>query len=96
VRQRKDPIKGRYSRKYCGRGSLKRCRALLRATLLEALKVKPADLYGNNSDCRSKPEASCFDMNRSTVASGVSIPDFPLQNRPTFQQVVQVGQHSPR
>jgi hypothetical protein len=35
-------------------------------------------------------------MNRSTVASGVSIPDFPLQNRPTFQQVVQVAQHAAR
>ena len=44
----------------------------------------------------SRPEASCFDMNRSTVASGVSIPDFPFQNRPTFQQVVQVAGHAPR
>jgi hypothetical protein len=35
-------------------------------------------------------------MNRSTVASGVSVPDFPFQNRPTFQQVVQVGQHAGR
>ena len=49
-----------------------------------------AQLYGQGSDCRSTPEASCFDMNRSTVASGIGIPDFPFQNRPTFQQVVQV------
>ena len=96
AKQRRDPVKGRYSRVYCGRGSLKRCRAALRASLIEALKVPAADLYGKNSDCKSKPEASCFDMNRFTAASGVSVPDFPLQNRPTFQQVVQVAQHAGR
>jgi len=58
--------------------------------------VPAADLYGKNSDCNSKPETSCFDMNRFTAASGVSVPDFPLQNRPTFQQVVQVAQHAGR
>ncbi len=96
ARRRKDPIKGRYSRKYCGRGSRKRCVGILRATLLQALKVPAADMYGRNEECRSKPEASCFDMNRSTVASGVSVPDFPFQNRPTFQQVVQVARHAGR
>ena len=91
-RARKDPIRGRYSRKYCGRGSLKRCRAELQASLRDALNVSAADLYGHNEECKSKPEASCFDMNRFTVAAGVSVPDFPLQNRPTFQQVVELTQ----
>jgi hypothetical protein len=35
-------------------------------------------------------------MNRFTSASGVEVPDFPLQNRPTFQQVVQVARHAAR
>jgi acyl-homoserine lactone acylase PvdQ len=92
-RARRDPLKGRYSRAYCGRGSLKRCRAALRASLRQALGVSRTQLYGQGSDCRATPEASCFDENRSTVASGISIPDFPFQNRPTFQQVVEVQGH---
>jgi hypothetical protein len=95
-KRRKDPLKGRYSRAYCGGGSLKRCRAIVRSTLLEATKVPAADMYGRNEECKAKPEAACFDMNRSTVASGVSVPDFPFQNRPTFQQVVQVAGHAGR
>jgi hypothetical protein len=95
VRRSKDPIKGRYSRAYCGRGSLKRCRTVLRASLLDALPVTKQSLYGRGP-CRTKPEASCFDMNRSTVTSALAIPDFPFQNRPTFQQVVQVEKRLPR
>jgi hypothetical protein len=95
-RARRDPLKGRYSRAYCGRGSLKRCRAALRASLRQALGVSRTQLYGQGSDCRATPEASCFDENRSTVASGISIPDFPFQNRPTFQQVVQPTRHAGR
>ena len=96
-RKRKaDPVKGRYSRIYCGRGSLKRCRAALQASLREALTVTPKELYGKATKCAAKPEASCYDMNRSTVASAIRIPDFPFQNRPTFQQVVQVPSRLPR
>jgi acyl-homoserine lactone acylase PvdQ len=94
-KKRKDPIKGRYSRRYCGRGLLKRCRSALRQSLLDALPVTKQSLYGRGP-CRTKPEASCFDMNRSTVTSAISIPDFPFQNRPTFQQVVQVQRRLPR
>lgn len=90
MRRRRDPIAGRYSRAYCGRGSRKRCQSLLRSSLRQAIGVSPASLYGQNPECRSTPEAACFDMNRSTVASGIAIPDFPFQNRPTFQQVVQL------
>jgi acyl-homoserine lactone acylase PvdQ len=94
--RRRDPVRGRYSRVYCGGGSRSRCQAALRQSLLAAMKVPAARLYGNNEDCRSKPEAACFDMNRFTVASGVTVPDFPFQNRPTFQQVVQVARHAAR
>jgi hypothetical protein len=31
-------------------------------------------------------------MNRSVIAGAISIPPFPLQNRPTFQQVVELTQ----
>jgi acyl-homoserine lactone acylase PvdQ len=82
--------RGAYSRVYCGRGSRSRCRRALRASLAAALKVTPAQLYGKDPDCASRPEASCSDETLSTSTSGISIPAFPLQNRPTFQQTVEL------
>jgi hypothetical protein len=52
-------------------------------------------MYGHGK-CASDPEASCFDMNRPTIASGVDMPDFPLQNRPTFQQTIELMRKLPR
>src|SRR4051812_43033197 len=88
--------KGAYSRVYCGRGSRKRCRAALRSSLRAALAVSKDQLYGKDSNCTSRPEASCSDETLSTSTSGVSIPAFPLQNRPTFQQTVEPTKHLPR
>jgi hypothetical protein len=81
-------VRGRYSRVYCGRGSRKRCAAALQASLREALGISRTDLYGRG-DCEKNAQASCFDMNRSTAASAVTVPDFPFQNRPTFQQTAE-------
>ena len=78
-----------WSHAYCGGGSLAKCRAALTASLREALKVTPAELYGFG-DCESDPEAACFDRNNSIVASGLGIEPQPFQNRPTFQQTVSV------
>lgn len=81
--------RGAFSRKYCGRGSKRQCRALLQRTLAAALKVKPAALYGGgNGDCAANPQPSCFDQNRPQGTSGIELGPFPFQNRPTFQQVV--------
>jgi hypothetical protein len=35
-------------------------------------------------------------MNRWTVASAISVPPFPMQNRPTFQQTVELTKRLPR
>jgi hypothetical protein len=78
-----------YSRIYCGGGKLEACRAALQESLEKALAVTKAQLYGFG-ECGSDAEASCADKNRWTDASGVSIPPFPLQNRPTFQQVIEL------
>jgi hypothetical protein len=78
-----------YSRIYCGEGSLAACRTALQNSLQEALTVTAAQIYGHGA-CSSDAEASCFDMNRWTTASGISVPPFPFQNRPTFQQVVEL------
>jgi acyl-homoserine lactone acylase PvdQ len=82
-------VRGPLSRPYCGKGSRKRCRAALRASLRKALEVKPEQLYGFG-DCESNPQASCFDRNNSIIASGLSIDPQPFQNRPTFQQTVSI------
>jgi acyl-homoserine lactone acylase PvdQ len=86
-----------YSRIYCGGGSKKRCRQALRRSLAQALKVTPAALYGGgDGGCAANPQPSCFDQNRPVVTAGVSLPPFPFQNRPTFQQVVTLTQRLPR
>jgi acyl-homoserine lactone acylase PvdQ len=82
---------GAYSRVYCGDGSLAACRTALLDSLKAALAPTPAQIYGNGA-CAGDPQASCFDMNRSVIAGAISIPPFPLQNRPTFQQVVELTQ----
>ena len=92
VRKKSKPpaVRGRYSRVYCGNGSLRACRAALLASLSDALGVSRPDLYGQSGPCKSDAQASCFDKNRWTIASAISIPPFAFQNRPTFQQVIEL------
>jgi len=82
-------VSGAYSRVYCGGGSPSGCRQALQASLLAALAVTPQQIYGTG-DCAADPQASCYDQDRSVIASGVALPPFPFQNRPTFQQVVEL------
>ncbi len=84
-----------YSRDYCGGGSLSACRGELESSLTEALAETPQQLYGHGA-CAEDPQASCFDMNRFVSASALEVPPFPFQNRPTFQQVVELTQSLPR
>ncbi len=84
-----------YSRVYCGGGSLEACRSALQSSLLEALAVTPTQIYGHGA-CAEDAQASCFDMNRWTSASAITVPPFPFQNRPTFQQVVELTRTLPR
>jgi acyl-homoserine lactone acylase PvdQ len=89
--------KGAWSRVYCGGGSKKKCRRVLRRTLAAALKVTPQQLYaGGDGACASNPQPSCFDQNRPQVTGGIELPPFPFQNRPTFQQVATPTQRVPR
>lgn len=88
-------VKGRWSRSYCGNGKKAACRRLLRATLAEALAVTKEELYAHG-ECAGDPDAACYDMTRWTVASAIGIPPFPFQNRPTFQQTVELTRRLPR
>lgn len=89
--------KAPFSRVYCGNGSKKRCRQAFQRSLAQALKVTPAAMYGGgNGDCAANPQPACFDQNRPSVTSGITLGAFPFQNRPTFQQVVTLTQKLPR
>jgi acyl-homoserine lactone acylase PvdQ len=83
-----------YSRVYCGNGSLEACRTALQTSLKEAVSVTAAQIYGHGA-CAENAQASCFDENRWTSVSGVSVPPFPFQNRPTFQQAVELTKTVP-
>ena len=97
--------RGRYSQAYCGnlprrrfpaKALRNRCRTALRASLLAATSVTPQQLYGGISACSNDPEPACADQNTWTDASAISLPSFPFQNRPTFQQVVTLTRKLPR
>jgi acyl-homoserine lactone acylase PvdQ len=89
--------KAPYSRIYCGKGSKPRCRRALQRSLGRALKTTAAEMYGGgNGKCAADPQPACFDQNRPVVTSGITLPPFPYQNRPTFQQVVTLTQKLPR
>jgi acyl-homoserine lactone acylase PvdQ len=86
---------GAYSRIYCGRGSFRRCQGVLRRSLLAAMSVSPQAMYGYGN-CAGNPQPSCYDQNEWTDVSAISLPPFPFQNRPTFQQVVELTRTLPR
>ncbi len=84
-------VAGRYSRTYCGAGSLARCRADLRASLSRsvaaALKAQQVSSVGALTYDKK------LDNIRSVTAGIVGVPEIDWQNRPTFQQVVQFTKH---
>ena len=67
----------------------------LQASLRAALPVTRQQVYGQG-DCASNPQSSCFDRNRWIVASAIDIDAFPFQNRPTFQQTVELTRSAGR
>jgi acyl-homoserine lactone acylase PvdQ len=95
------PVRDPLSRVYCGRGSRVRCRQVLLGTLLDARR-RIADRMGTDMSRWEKP-ATCpvrtppqCDQIVFTTAGAVSTPPIPWQDRPTFQQVVEVQGHRPR
>jgi acyl-homoserine lactone acylase PvdQ len=87
-------VRGRYSTVYCGRGSLKRCRKALRASLRRALAHdSAAQLYRGDSVCVDAGrdgDQKCWDAVRMRPLGAVSQPLIDWINRPTFQQAVEV------
>ena len=88
------PVAGRYSRTYCGGGTLAGCRTALRASLAAATaRVLARQEVGAVGDLTyDKTE----DNIRATTAGLVGTREIDWQNRPTFQQVVGFTTHRPR
>jgi hypothetical protein len=88
-----EPVEGAYSREYCGAGSLAECRTALRRSLVQAVRhSSPEEVY-NVPDCAEGDIQWCHDAIRHTSFGLVRQPPIAWQNRPTFQQVVEVQGH---
>src|SRR4051794_25289958 len=88
-------VRGRYSRVYCGRGVVRRCRSALLSSLRAALKVDPKTLYADPvcADAGQSGDQTCYDAIYFRPLGAITQPLLPWQNRPTFQQVVSVEGH---
>ena len=90
------PVRGAFSRTYCGGGDRARCREILRSTLAAAVNQTFEQTYGDDETCNSGENARlddqyCFDTVEHTPAGVITQPLIHWINRPTFQQVVEVG-----
>lgn len=96
-RRVRDPLRYRY----CGGGSLKRCRAVLLATLKQA-GAAVRERFGSADTAAWRVPATCEEGSKKCdqieflTAGAVGTPPIPWQDRPTFQQVVEVQGHRPR
>jgi acyl-homoserine lactone acylase PvdQ len=89
-----EKVSGRYSRVYCGDGKLKTCRADLTKSLAAALTVPRTELY-KQEGC-APGDQLCNDEVRFLPLGGVTQPPIHWINRPTYQQIVEIGGPAPR
>jgi len=92
-------VRGRWSRAYCGGGNRGRCRRALAGSLREAVRADPASLYADDPVCEDDGrggEQACFDAIWHRPLGGITQPLIPWQNRPTFQQIVEIPERRPR
>ena len=88
------PVRGAYSRRYCGAGSLDACRAQLRASLAAATRRVLAEQGVDSVTSLTYDKSE--DNIRPTTGGLVGTREIDWQNRPTFQQVVGFSTHRPR
>jgi acyl-homoserine lactone acylase PvdQ len=82
------PVQGPFSRTYCGGGVLGACHDALWASLAQAAADLEAE-FGSPNVADWKRQIADEDI-RHVAAGVVSVPAIEWQNRPTFQQVVQL------
>jgi acyl-homoserine lactone acylase PvdQ len=82
--------------RFCGNGSLARCRRAVGAALDEALAVDRAKLWADPTTagkCGTMDAQMCFDSLAFRAIGALTQPNIPWQNRPTQQQVAEVTGH---
>ena len=91
-------VKAPYSKRYCGSGKLSRCRALLREALSRAIDVPASKLYADDACAKAgeRNDQACFDKIVFRSTGGITQPMIGWQNRPTYQQAVEVRGHRQR
>ena len=95
-------VRGKYSRRYCGKGKLSRCRAVLAASLREAVANSSADkVYADDQKCVDESGGNgdklqyCYDTVVHRPLGAIQQPRIHWINRPTFQQAVEVQGSAP-
>ena len=90
-------VRGKYSRKYCGKGKLSRCRSALAASLKDAIaNSDPAKVYGDDQKCVDESGGDgnklqyCYDTVVHRPLGAIQQPRIHWINRPTFQQAVEI------
>jgi acyl-homoserine lactone acylase PvdQ len=77
------------SRVYCGRGSRRRCRAILLRTLRAAFKAVPADVK-LPATCEVSDPPGCDQLD-FIAAGAIETPPIPWQDRGSYQQAAEPG-----
>ena len=88
----REPVRGKYAVRYCGAGSLKRCRAQLWGAIDKAGSELAANQGPNPADWHSSATAE-----EITFTPGLLPYKMAYTNRPTgIQQVLSFGGHAPQ
>jgi hypothetical protein len=81
-------VRGWPRRALCGGRAT--CARRIEASLREAAAVPPSELYGDDPVCGDDARPECFDAIWHRPLGGITQPLIGWQNRPTFQQVVEI------
>ncbi|HEX8207979.1 MAG TPA: penicillin acylase family protein, partial [Solirubrobacteraceae bacterium] len=81
-------VRGWPARALCG--TRRQCAGRLEASLREAASVPASELYKDDPVCGDDVRVECFDAVWHRPLGGITQPLIAWQNRPTFQQVVEM------
>jgi hypothetical protein len=88
-------VRGRLNRVYCGRGSLRACRAALESSLHAAAAETATQVYPADGVC-SAGDQMCSDSIQFRAIGAIKQPLIEWINRPTFQQADEIQGHGAR
>ena len=88
-------VRGPLNRIYCGKGSLKACRAALDSSLAQAVAEPATQVYPGDSVCQAGDQM-CHDSIEFRPIGAIKQPLIEWVNRPTFQQADEIQGHGPR